>query len=345
MPARIPILLMVSGGSDSTAMLELAALHANGCKPEGATGRKLAGMMAAVLPDSACCGLAVLHVNHLLRGADSDGDETFVVQLCEELGLPCLVRRVDIAALAAASGEGTEATARTERYRLASQELASLEHRMGAAPGTGLVLTAHTVDDRVETFLMRALVGTGPGGLASIPRRRGAIARPLLDATRQELRDFLVEQHPGKHTAALWREDATNDDGSNFRSRVRTQLVPVMRELQPGFERNLARTMDLIAEEDGARSSAAQSIVYRNLVWDGEMASIPLAAIQSLEAPLARRVLRQCLLVVNPDARLESAQIERVLAAAGEGGRFAVDVDSGIRVNGDGEAVKMRSLR
>lgn len=345
MPQCTPILLMVSGGSDSTALLELAALHAAGQEPSGAAGRKLGAMMAEVLPEPERCELAVLHVNHLLRGEDSDGDEAFVARLCGELNIPCAVHRIDVAALAASGGEGMEATARAERYRLAGLELAALEQRAGAAPGSGMVLTAHTVDDRVETFLMRALVGTGPGGLASIPRQRGSIRRPLLDATRQELRDFLAEQHPGVSQGELWREDATNDDGSNFRSKVRTRLVPVMRDLQPGFERNLVRTMDLIAEEDAARSSAAQGIVYRNLSWDGETAVLSLAAIASLEAPLARRVLRQCLLVVNPDARLESAQIDRILTAAGRGGSFAVDVDSGIRVNGDGEAVKMRSLR
>lgn len=345
MPQRIPILLMVSGGSDSTALLGLAALHAAGQEPAGAVGRKLASMMAQALPAPERCELKVLHVNHLLRGEDSDGDEAFVIRLCSELGIPCAVHRVDVAALAASGSEGMEATARAERYRLADLELAALEQRAGAAHGSGMVLTAHTVDDRVETFLMRALVGTGPGGLASIPRRRGNIFRPLLDATRQELRDFLAEQHRDANTGELWRDDATNDDGSNFRSKVRTRLVPVMRELQPGFERNLVRTMDLIAEEDAARSSAAQGIVYRNLSWDGETAALPLVAIASLEAPLAKRVLRQCLLVVNPDARLESAQIDRILTAVRSGGVFAVDVDSGIRVNGDGELVKMRRLR
>lgn len=343
--AVVPLLLMVSGGSDSTALLELAALLAVGEEPQGPAGRKLAVMMADALPQNACFELGVLHVNHLLRGVDSDADEAFVAQRCEELGVPCATHRVDIAALAATSADGMEAVARTERYRLAVQELAALEARSCAKPASGLILTAHTLDDRVETFLMRTLVGTGPGGLGSIPRRRGSIVRPLLDATRQELRDFVAEQHPGLPASALWRDDATNDDGSNFRSQVRTRFVPVMRSLKPGFEASLARTMDLIAEEDVARADAAASIAYRNLAFDGQIATLPAKVLLGIDVPLARRVIRQCLLVVNPDARLESRQIERILEGVLARQPFATEVDSGIRVNGDGVALTMRLVR
>lgn len=106
--------------------------------------------------------------------------------------------------------------------------------RVGAKDG--LICTAHTIDDRVETFFMRALVGTGPGGLASIPRVRGNLRRPLLDASREQLRDWLRKRHPGVPDTALWREDETNLTGDNFRSRVRRELIPVLRKLRPGFE-------------------------------------------------------------------------------------------------------------
>lgn len=337
--AKTTLLLMVSGGSDSTAMLELAALYAAGRQPAGPAGQALLQMMGKALPKPQDVAPLVLHVNHLLRGKASDGDEDFVVRRCQELGVAFRVRRVDVATLAKASGHGMEAVARGERYRLASEVLAATSRSQN-----GLILTAHTLDDRVETFLMRSLVGTGPGGLASIPRRRGNIVRPLLDATRAQLRDFLVEQHPGMLQEELWRDDATNDDGSNFRSRVRHELVPVMRVLKPGFEASLARTMDLIAEEDDVRVQAAQGVVYRNLELDEQGAVLPLAALSALDVPLKRRVIRQCLLVVNPDARLESAQIQRVLDGVESGGDFAVDVDSSIRVTGDAKRLRMRTV-
>ena len=118
-----------------------------------------------------------------------------------------------------------------------------------------------------------------------------------------------------------------------------------MRKLKPGFEASLARTMDLIAEEDDARSQAAQGIVYRNFTYDDAGASLPLKALDGIDVALKRRVIRQCLLVVNPNARLEAAQIQRVIDGIASGQPFAVDVDSSIRVNGDAQTLRMRVVR
>ncbi len=324
--AMTPVLLMVSGGSDSTALLELVCAYTVGELLDG----ELAVMLARSLPAPDRIVPFVLHVNHMLRGEDSDGDERFVRELCEKLDVPCEVQRVDVGNLARSRRGGMEAIAREERYRLASSALDRVCAQVGAKDG--LICTAHTIDDRVETFFMRALVGTGPGGLASIPRVRGNLRRPLLDATREQLRDWLRRHHPGMCDSQLWREDETNLTGDNFRSRVRRELIPVLRELRPGFEGSLAQTMDLIADEDEALRCQADSIAYRTLAWDGETASMPIEALRSLDRPMARRVMRACLLVVNPDARLEAGQIDRVLDGFEDEG-FTTEASGGLRVS------------
>ncbi|MGN0072395.1 MAG: tRNA lysidine(34) synthetase TilS [Coriobacteriales bacterium] len=329
-----PLILMVSGGSDSTALLELAARAAAGIAPSGPLEERLRAMLLGCLPSHARLQLLCLHVNHQLRGEDSEQDQAFVEQRCRSLGVPFESRRVDVAARVGEGAAGMEAAARELRYQAAALELERWCAQCAVPAEEGLVLTAHTLDDRVETFLMRAMVGTGPGGLGSIPRRRGCIVRPLLDATRQELRDLLCELHPGSGPEQLWREDATNQDGSNFRSKVRMRLVPVMEELKPGFQRSLARTMDLIAQEDDALSSAAAALVYRNLIWEGDAARLPLSALRGLDEPMTRRVIRQCLLVVKPEARLESRQIQRVLDGIKRGGAFATELDGALRAEG-----------
>ena len=328
--ARVPVLLMVSGGSDSTALLELAYAYSCGELASDGEDGALAAMLAASLPEADALELSVLHVNHCLRGAEADADEAFVAARCAALGIPCTARRVDVAARAQASSCGLEATARAVRYELAGQVLDELCARARVPAAAGIVCTAHTLDDRVETFLMRTLVGTGPGGLSSIPRVRGRIRRPLLDATREQLRTWLRTRHAGCADAQLWREDASNDDGSNFRSQVRTRLVPVMRELRPGFERPLARTMDLIASEDEGLSELADAFVYRNARFDGRELRLPCAALAEQPRFLARRMLRASLLMLLPDARLESAQIERVLDGLATPG-FATELSGGIR--------------
>lgn len=333
---------MVSGGSDSAALLELAALDNGGKKPHGKTGSKLLGMLQAALPRGRARDYHCLHINHQLRGDASDGDEAFVEERCKELGIPFHSKRVDVIGLMSTNKQGMEACARELRYEKAAQLLGVIQENRNT--DEGLVLTAHTIDDRVETFLMRALVGTGPGGLASIPRSRGAILRPLLDVTREELRDFLRKEHPETPDEHLWRDDATNEDGSNFRSRIRTRLVPVMRDLNPGFEHNLARTMDLVASENDTLQAQADGIVYRNLIWSTEGNSLPLSALKGLDTPMMRRVLRQSLLAVQPEARLESTHIECLVEAVqqvveqtrmqkgAERSRYSCDVAGGVRV-------------
>ena len=333
---------MVSGGSDSMALLELAVKYVRGSAttsfrldPAQSERTRLLDMLGASLPPADCCELSVLHVNHMLRGAQADDDEAFVIASCGNLAVPCTTRRVDVAALAERSKDGMEAVARQLRYRLAGELLDAECARMGVAPGEGIVCTAHTLDDRIETFCMRALVGTGPGGLGSIPRRRGRVCRPLLDATREELRAWLRARNPGAADYELWRDDPTNDDGSNFRSRVRHELLPVMRRLRPGFESSLASTMDLIAVEDEEIVQTVDGIVYRNLSWDGKTARVPAGVIAAQPHYLARRIVRSCLLVVRPDARLEAAQIERVVEGLCREG-FVTEVSGGIRVRVEG---------
>ena len=144
---QTPVLLMVSGGSDSTALAYL--------------GQELA--------DAGLVGpLAMLHVNHQLRGKDSEQDQEFVQDLAALLDIPLFVCQINVPALVASSGENMEAVARRERYVAANEALASLCQHVGAPVEAGRVFTAHTQDDRVENFYMRSIVGTGPGGFRSM---------------------------------------------------------------------------------------------------------------------------------------------------------------------------------
>ena len=162
--ADTPVLLMVSGGSDSTALAYIAA----DLRERGVLGP-----------------LAVLHVNHQLRGADANADAEFVRQLAEALELPFFLVEVNVGAIAQEQGENTEAVARSERYAAAQEALESLCRHTSHPVSDGRIFTAHTQDDRVEAFYMRSIVGTGPGGFRSMRYTNGAVARPCLDVSRQ----------------------------------------------------------------------------------------------------------------------------------------------------------------
>jgi len=191
------VLVALSGGADSVALLVL--------------------MIAYRDRADAHLHLEAAHLNHCLRGPDSDGDEAFSRRLCERFGIACRVARRDVAK---EEGGGLEASARRVRYRF----LRAAARRIGAR----WVATGHHADDNVETILHHVLRGTGVRGLAGIPRRRllgqggPFLIRPLLDHSRAELRNYLAAQ------GFCWREDSTNRSLGPMRNRIRHVLLPAL---------------------------------------------------------------------------------------------------------------------
>ena len=260
-----PVVLMVSGGADSTALLVLAATSTLDID-DGRGPARIARER-----------LHVLHVNHGLRGIDAEEDEEFVRDLSSRYGIPCTIRRVDVAGLASAGDGNVENAGRVVRYaeaaRLANDlsagdgnvenagrvvryaEAARLANDLSAAFGTprsaARILTAHTADDRAETFFMNAIRGTGAAGLSSIPRRRNRIVRPLLDRTHAELCDLL------RMRGIVWREDDTNSDTRYLRAFVRHEVMPVARSRNPRVVSNLSTTCDILSDEDAYLTSVA----------------------------------------------------------------------------------------
>lgn len=299
-----PVLLMVSGGSDSTALAYLAA----DLRDQGRLGQ-----------------LGILHVNHRLRGADADADEAFVARLAALLGLPLFARSVDVGALTAAEGGNVEAVARRERYRAADEALAKLCLRASAPISDGRIFTAHTADDRVESFYMRSIVGTGPGGFRAMRYRSGRVCRPLLDAGREELRSYLrARAEAGLPVArdtvgSLWREDATNAHTDRFRAFVRHEIVPRAKERNPRLLATLTRTMNLIADEDDMLQAQADALIESAAEWVVPDSPAEGCVLQpsfgEAPVPLLRRAVTSVLQdMLGLDARIEAASVEAVLA-------------------------------
>lgn len=198
-PGNVGVLLAVSGGADSVALLR--AFHA---LTESNTEQHL-----------------VAHFNHGLRPPDSDKDELFVAELSESLGLRFVVDRTDAKAMSSCSRDGLEATARRLRYEF-FEDVANRH-------GCQFVATAHTADDQVETVLHRILRGTGIGGLAGIPPARPLgstvqVIRPLLGFSRAEVLQYLDQLQQS------YRHDASNDMLHFTRNRIRHELLPLLRE-------------------------------------------------------------------------------------------------------------------
>ena len=297
-----PVILMVSGGADSMALLHMAATE----QIDLGDG---AGLVRVAQER-----LHVLHVNHLLREADADADQHFVQATCDSLGIPCTVLRVDVAKLAQERDGNVEEIGRQVRYDAARELAQKLCVEQGVSRQKAKILTAHTADDRAETFMMNVMRGSGMSGLASIPRHRGLIYRPLLDYTHDQLKDWL------KARALDWHEDATNTDTHYLRAYMRHNVLPLLKARNPMLVQTVCKISDLMADEDDyLEGKAARKL--RQITLRKSESSLVLDALKlsSTDVVIARRVVRIVARQLIPEAWLEFRHVDAVLEAVASG--------------------------
>ena len=186
---------------------------------------------------------AIAHCNFGLRGTESDGDEAFVKAWADKYGLPFHVRRFETEAFASEQGISIEMAARRLRYHWFGE--LCREH------GYDAVAVAHNANDNAETLLLNLLRGTGLKGITGM-KAEGFIPdpdyadipllRPLLGLTREE-----IEAYAAQHGLA-WREDATNAQNDYKRNKIRNQVFPIFKEINPRFIETLNRDMNSFAE-------------------------------------------------------------------------------------------------
>ncbi len=282
------VIAAVSGGSDSVAMLRL--LH----------DLHRAGDLRLD---------AVAHVNHRMR-PEADADEAFCASLAADLGVAFVSTCVDVPAQAREKKQSVEVAGRLARRAF----LDDLKRGRGADG----IATAHTQDDQAETVLLRLLRGAGQRGLSGIAPHRDGRVRPVLFATRAELRRELEARGQG------WREDATNTDLAHPRNRVRHELLPYLdQHFNPRTRRALARLADAVRADDLllARQGATVASAAVQPAEDG--IRLESATLLALPEAIARRVVQHALTAAGhsaPDAEAVAAVLE-----VARGNRSAAD--------------------
>jgi len=249
--------------------------------------------------------VSALHVNHGLR-PEADDDEAFCVELSGRLGVPLAVEQ------ARPPGRSNlQAEARDLRYALAER------HR-----GRGDYAAAHTATDQAETVLYRLAVSPGRRALLGMPARRGHLVRPLLEATRAETHAWCEQR------GLAWREDRSNVDPRFARARVRREVLAVLSELNPGAERNIAETADLLRDESEVLDTAADEALARI----GGEAAVPLAELRALPRALARLMLRRMAeRAAGGQVALSRRDADAVLHLGDRGGTRSLDLGGGLR--------------
>ncbi|MBJ6751415.1 tRNA lysidine(34) synthetase TilS [Geomonas sp. Red421] len=208
------VVVAVSGGADSVALLDILTR----------------------LEDERL-NLVVAHLNHCLRGTESDDDEKFVSALATRHHLPFVAIRVDVASFAAAEGLSMEDAGRQARY--------AFFHEIARRRGAKSIAVAHHLDDQAETVLIRLLRGAGGTGLSAMTAGGdGLVKRPLLQVSRAELELYLNGR------GLTWRTDSTNSDTTILRNSIRHELIPTLRKYNPRISERLAATAEILAADE-----------------------------------------------------------------------------------------------
>ena len=281
-PKEAAILVGLSGGADSTALLHRL------CEYRKTTD----------------CTLVAAHVNHGIRGKEygyeADRDENFCRELCLSLGVELCVERVNVPALAKASGKSLETEARDQRYAFFA--------RLMRERGICTLATAHNADDDLETQIFNFSRGCGIEGLAGIPESRaldgvdgGIVIRPLLRATKKEIIEYCRENSLDFVT------DSTNLEDDCTRNILRHKIIPRLEDLFPSLHRAAERLHQSAAEDSDFILSEARRYL------EGENGRINAKRLTALHPSLAKRVLILAFAEVS-DATLESVHLDSLLA-------------------------------
>jgi tRNA(Ile)-lysidine synthase len=257
--------IALSGGADSVALLHV---------------------LAQIAPEYTL-ELSALHLNHGIRGEESDRDEAFVRKLAGSMDIPLASERISIPALRRERGGSLEDICRDERY--------AFFERMARRHGLNKIALGHTLNDQAETVIMRFLRGSGLEGLKGfLPVRDGIYIRPLMEITRDEILSFLGKE------CIPFVTDSSNRDETYLRNRIRGRLVP---ELKASYnvrvEETIARTAEILRlEDDFIRDSVAA--VIDEWAIDTDRPRLPVPKLKELHPALLWRLIKTILEAHSP---------------------------------------------
>jgi tRNA(Ile)-lysidine synthase len=238
------------------------------------------------MKDALSVDLAIAHVNHQLRGAESERDEAFVRGLAEKAGVPYYLLREDVKAYARKAGVSIQHAGRDVRYTFFS--------RLAADYGYQKIAIAHNRDDQVETFLLRIVKGTGINGLSSIPISRGLIIRPFLRSSRSEI-DAYATQHSVPHV-----EDSSNLKDGYERNFVRHRISPLLEKLNPRFKEKILLLLADIASVNTGLAGDAEDFLAKHIEAAGGEVKVPIEALKALNPEVRFRVVSRLLSRLEP---------------------------------------------
>lgn len=277
----------VSGGADSMALLNVLL----------------------ELKDEFGMNIIACHVNHGIRGETADRDEKFVVEACKRLGVDVRILRADVPGTAKKMHLGVEECGRRIRYDF-----------FNSVADDVIIATAHTLSDRSETLLLNIARGASVKGLCSIPAVRGNIVRPLIDCTRADIEKYCSDN------SIEFVTDETNFEDIYSRNRIRLNVIPELKKLNPSLERAFMRLISNAEEENGFMNGFSREILGKVKLKDGYNARL----LNDEHPAVRKRVIFE---IINNETGIapEAVHVEQVDKIL-QGGRTEIIGDTVIEV-------------
>lgn len=264
------VTVALSGGADSMALLNVLL----------------------ELKDELGITVEAAHFNHLIRGLEADRDEEFVKEQCKRLGVKLYSGQGDVPKKSQTEGISLETAAREMRYDYLSRI------------NKDFVATAHTASDNLETVLFNLSRGAAIDGLCGIPPKRDIFIRPLILASRQQIEDYCKENNIPFVT------DSTNLSDDYTRNKIRHNIIPVLKELNPSVERSVTRMTVNLRADSAYLNKQATDFFKENVTDNGEL---DLKNLDSLDMAIKSRVIKSYVNSVTKNNSLEAVHIKALL--------------------------------
>ena len=254
-----------------TAYINRCHLIAEGEKIILALSGGIDSMVLADLLLKAKVEFVAAHCNFHLRGEESDGDEKFVRDYAERNGIQCFVKHFETEKYAAEHGISIEMAARDLRYAWFKELRQQLNYDK--------IAVAHHADDQAETFFINLLRGAGINGLKGMKPQNGVVIRPLLWASREQIRKYAVENQ------ILWGEDHTNAESVYLRNKIRNQLLPAFDELHPEARQGLYKSLEHLSAENELYRVLLREKLTQIVEQEGDVQRLLYSKLVKTEVP------------------------------------------------------------
>jgi tRNA(Ile)-lysidine synthase len=247
------VLVAVSGGPDSTALLHILIK----------------------IREDLDLTLSIAHFNHGLRGKESDADQTFVEKMAKACDIICYTEKFTVPR---GRHESPEESARGYRY--------AFLYRILRKTGYNLAATGHTRDDNIETILYRLTTGTGPAGLTGIVPKSGSIIHPLLIINKKQVLEFLSRE------GLTYRIDSSNYDMRIPRNKIRSHIIPLLQQINPAIETHISTLAHILQEENDVIDKLVHTKVDTMTIRKSDDSfAVDYTRFLGLDRPLRRRAL------------------------------------------------------